>query len=48
MKVNIPNGNLYELGGRAREFMARGVYRGGCMCAYEERMQNTQLFQRSC
>ena len=35
--VYLPNGNLYEVGGHVREFLAKAVYGGRCMCAYNKK-----------
>ena len=35
--VYYPNGNLYEVGGHVREFLAQAVYGGRCMCAYNKK-----------
>ena len=35
--VYYPNGNLYEVGGHVREFMAQAVYGGRCMSAYNKK-----------
>ena len=36
-RVYYPNGNLYEVGGHVREFMAQAVYGGRCMTAYNKK-----------
>ena len=39
-RVYYPNGNLYELGGHVREFVANAVYGGRCMTAYNKKWIN--------
>ena len=39
-KVYYPNGNLYEVSGHVREFMAQAVYGGRCMTAYNQKWIN--------
>ena len=36
-RVYYPNGNLYEVGGIVRQFMAKAVQGGRCMCAYNKK-----------
>ena len=36
-RVYYPNKNLYKLGGHVRQFCARAVYGGRCMCAYNKK-----------
>ena len=39
-RVYYPNGNLFELGGHVREFVAGAVYGGRCMTAYNKKWIN--------
>ena len=36
-RVYYPNGNLYEVGGHVREFMAQAVHGGRCMTAFNKK-----------
>ena len=41
-QVYEPNGKLYEVGGHVREFMARAIYGGRCMCAFNKKWHTTK------
>ena len=36
-RVYYPNGNMFKVGGHVREFMAKAVHGGRCMCAYNKK-----------
>ena len=42
-RVYYPNKNLYKLGGHVRQFCARAVYGGRCMCAYNRKWKINKI-----
>lgn len=36
-RVYYPNKNMFKVGGHVREFMAKAIYGGRCMCAYNKK-----------